>query len=100
MGGIWTIYPPLVYEWLYPELLGQGALIWVEQGGWLLLSRAILTIMPIGHSMSWGLLWWVTMPMHLWSLVALSHLGYGGMVWHTLQLLMILWLSIVYRRLN
>ena len=83
-GLTWLCTPALVIEWLYPELNGRGGLVWVEQGGWLLISRGAWV--ALSTSSSWMSLWWAPVPLHLWALGALSHLGGGAALWHGAQL--------------
>jgi hypothetical protein len=102
-GLLWLGAPALIYEWLYPELSGRAALIWVEQGGWLLLARGGYTALCSSELTRWGALWWVSAPMHAWSLSALAHLGTGGRWWHLTQLtltLLITWVAIAQRPLS
>lgn len=94
-GLTWVVTPALVYEWLYPELVGRGALSSVEQGGWLLLSRGVYSALYLRDVSRWGPLWWVSAPLNVWSLAALSHLGAGGGYWHGLQLVLSLALGVM-----
>jgi len=87
-GFICVAYPALALEWLYPERSGLSPLIWIEQGGWLLLARAAWVFKARATRARWLALWWVAAPLHIWSLSALSHLGRGGALWHAVELLL------------
>ena len=80
LGVLMAWNPGVVQEWLYPEMALSGGLLGISQIGLLRLGRSAVSYYGGPQVLTW--MWLSAFPMHLWSMIALNHLGYYVILWH------------------
>ena len=80
VGILMAWNPGVVQEWLYPEMTFSGGLLGISQIGLLRLGRSAAGYCGGPHVTTW--IWLSALPMHIWSMIALNHLGHHVIWWH------------------